>query len=273
MKMRLTLAACLFLGLVLPVRAEEPKPVTVPFELLKTKHMAIMVKINGKGPYRVIFDTGAPFTVISSKVAKEAGVLPKDAAQPVFALFGAMGQHPIQTLELGELKAEKVPAMVMDHPAVAALAKATVPLEGIVGFPFFARYRMTLDYQAKTLTFLPNTYEPEDILQSLTATLMARKKPTPKVLAPAALWGLTVAKDDKDEEEGVTVQTVLEGSPAAKAGLLAGDRLLTIDGRWTDSVMDCYTATGFVKPDRTVELAIRRKGVAKALRITPRAGL
>src|SRR5207245_1874658 len=62
------------LVIVLPLRADAPalekaadKPVTVPFELLKTGHMAIMVKINGKGPYKVIFDTGAPVSQINNK--------------------------------------------------------------------------------------------------------------------------------------------------------------------------------------------------------------
>lgn len=275
MKTRLLLVAGLLLTFVALVGADEPKAkaVTVPFELLKTKHMAVMVKINGKGPYRVIFDTGAPVTLLTQKVAKESGVLDKDAPQPLFALFGAMGQHPIKTLELGALKAEKVPAMVMDHPAVAALAKAYGPLEGIVGFPFFARYAMTLDYQAKTLTLTPNGYEPEDILQSLMATLTARKKPAPQVFAPPALWGFTIAKAEDDEEAGVAVEKVLAGSAAAVAGLQAGDRLLTLDGRWTDSVIDCYTAVNGVKAGTAVPLVVRRKGKERELSITPRAGL
>src|SRR5262245_25272590 len=83
------------------------KPVTVPIEVLKTKHLAISVKINGKGPYRMIFDTGAPVTLVSSKVGKESGMIGKDAKVPAFTLFGAMGQFPIQSLEVGTLKAEK----------------------------------------------------------------------------------------------------------------------------------------------------------------------
>ena len=78
--------------------APKPKPIVVPFELLDSKHLAVKIKINGKGPYRVIFDTGSPVTLLSNKVAKEAGVVPKDAMQPAFALFGAMGQFPIKTL-------------------------------------------------------------------------------------------------------------------------------------------------------------------------------
>src|SRR5579871_3652586 len=91
-------------------KAQKPveKPVTVPIEVLKTKHLAVNIKINGKGPYRMIFDTGAPVTLVSSKVAKESGMVGKDVKTPAFTLFGALGQFPIQSLEVGTLKAEKV---------------------------------------------------------------------------------------------------------------------------------------------------------------------
>lgn len=272
---RIFLASGLVLLLSIPVRGEDApvKPVKVPFELLASKHMAVSAKINGKGPYRLIFDTGAPITLLSNKAAKEAGVLPKDARPPLFAVFGAMGQFPIQTLEVEQLKAEKVNSIVMDHPAVATLSKALGPIEGIVGFPFFARYTMTIDYQAKELTFLPNGYEPADILESLTAALMTRQRPTTVVLSPPGRWGLTVVKEDKDEEAGVVVEDVRPGSAAAAAGLRPGDRLLTIDGRWTDSLVDCYQAAGAVTPGAAVPIAIRREGKEMRLNLTPRRGL
>ena len=47
-------------------RADQPKaqPATVPFEMLQkgklvSGHFTVQVKVNGKGPYRLIFDTGA----------------------------------------------------------------------------------------------------------------------------------------------------------------------------------------------------------------------
>ena len=70
---RLTLTAVLVLLATLPARADDAKPAVVPFELLKTKHITLDIKVNGKGPYRVIFDTGAPMTVLNNKLAKEAG--------------------------------------------------------------------------------------------------------------------------------------------------------------------------------------------------------
>jgi hypothetical protein len=237
----------------------DEKPIVVPFELLKSGHMAVQVKVNGKGPYRLIFDTGAPMNLISNKVAKEAGVIDPKGKRPGFSPFGAMGQMDVKTLEIGDVRAEKMQAVVIDHPTVGLLAEAVGPLEGIIGFPFFARHRVTVDYQKKELTFAPNGYQPSDIMQSLQKKIMeASQNKDPLMLAPAAVWGLVVDKDKGDEDAGVVVKEVLAGGPAAAAGIKPGDRLLTIDGRWTDTVGDTFLAATFVKPGRAVEVAVKR---------------
>jgi hypothetical protein len=258
-----------------PTREKDANPVRVPFELLKTGHMTIQIKVNGKGPYTVIFDTGAPVSLLNNKVAEEAGLL-KDAKKPLFSLFGSMGQTSIKSLEVGDLKAEGVNTIVMDHPTVEAISKALGPIEGIIGFPFFARYKMTINYKDKELTFVPNGYDPPDVMLAVTATIMGMmndKNPKAKVLAPAAQWGLVATKDEKDEDAGVAVKEVYADSAAAKAGLKAGDRLLTLDGRWTDSLRDLYEAAGYVKPGTAAKITILRDGKEKELTIKPAAGL
>ena len=69
---------------------------------------------------------------------------------------------------------------------------------------------------------------------------------------PVAMWGMRVEKPADDEKPGVTVAEVFAGGSAAKAGLKADDRVLTLDGRWTDSVADCYQAAEGVRPGQTV---------------------
>ena len=254
--------------------APEAMPAKVPFELLRTQHMTVMVKVNGKGPYRLIFDTGAPIMLLTNKVAREAGVITKKEKGTPIALFGTMGQFKIKTLEIGGLKAENLNTIVMDHPTVSAMAKAVGPIEGIVGFSFFARYRMTIDYQAKELTFVPTKFEPPDMLTKLMTMLMAPKdKVEKRVLAPAGQWGFSVGKEAGDERPGVNIVDVLAESPAARAGLKKGDRLLTLDGRWTDSVVDCYTAATHVPPGTTARVTVLRDGKDLALSVRVRAGL
>jgi hypothetical protein len=257
-------------------RADTPEvqPAKVPFDLLSTQHMTVMVKVNGKGPYRLVFDTGAPIILLTNKVAREAGVMPKNHKNPPFALFGTMGQFKIKSLELGGLKAENLSAIVMDHPTVSAMAKAVGPIEGIVGFSFFARYRMTIDYQAKEMTFVPTKFEPPDMLTKVMALVMGPKNQADKqIVAPAGQWGFRVGKDASDKEPGVLVKEVLAHSPAAQGGLHQGDRLLTLDGRWTDSIVDCYSAASHVQPGTAARLTILRDGKEMELNVTVQAGL
>ena len=71
----------------------------------------------------------------------------------------------------------------------------------------------------------------------------------------------------------MTIKTVMAGSAAEKAGLKTGDRLLTIDGRWTDSVGDTYQAASFVKPGKAVPVSVKRDGKEMKITVTPVNGL
>lgn len=254
----------------------DESPIVVPFELLKSRHMVVEVKVNGKGPYRLIFDTGAPTNLMNNKIAKASGVINAKTPKPSFGLMGTMGQQEIKTLEVGSAKLEKTTAVVIDHPTVAAISEAFGPIDGIIGFPFFARYKMTVDYQKKELTLIPNGYKPTDVMQSLTNKIMAASQASkdPAVVASAAVWGFSVAdKDSDDEAAGVTVKSVLKGSAAATAGLKEGDRVLTIDGRWTDTIGDTFTAASLVKPGREVVVVVKRDGKDVKLTVKPVKGV
>lgn len=258
-----------------PPKKDPPRKFVVPFELIKTQHMVVQVKVNGKGPYRLVFDTGAPDSLISNKVAKEADVFPKDFKKPAFALFGSMGQMKIKQLEIGDLKAENISTMVLDHPTVQAIAKFVGPIEGIIGFTFYARYKMTINYEKNEMTFEEGDYLPGNVMDTLMKKMLAPKsvREAPKILAPAGLLGIRVEKAKEDEEPGVTVKEVLPDTPAAAAGFKAGDRLLTLDGRWTDSVNDCYLAAGHLRVGTDVPAQVLRDGKKISLKLTLRAGL
>jgi hypothetical protein len=249
-------------------------PKKVKFDTLKTQHIVVEVKVNGKGPYRLIFDTGAPAMLIDNHVAKDAGVIDKNTKRPAFAPFGMMGTPmKMKTFELGDLKAEDVDAIVMEHPTVSAISQMFGPIHGIVGFPFFARYRTTVDYQAKEMSFVPNGFKPTDIFQSLMAKLTGNREEGPTILAPAGQWGFSADKGMGDDAAGLDVKEVLANSPAAKAGLKSGDRLLTLDSRWTDSLVDLFDAASAIKPGSTVPLKIKRGDKEIELKVTPKAGL
>lgn len=281
MRTKLLLAA-VALGFALPCSAQEPikpadKPTTVAFVLLPSRHMLLDVKVNGKGPYKLIFDTGAPINLLSTTLAKDAGLIKKKGGGGLGGLFGGMNQIDVDKLEVGGVTAEKLPSVVMDHPTVRAISDAFEDeygrIDGIVGFPFFGRYSTTVDYQKKELILKPTNFKPGDYMQDLTNNLMnADKQNKPKIVGAAGLWGFAVEKPKSDDAAGVVVKEVFADGPAAEAGLKAGDRILTLDGRWTDTVGDAYLAASLVKPGRSAALAVKRDGKEMTLKVTPTKG-
>jgi hypothetical protein len=183
-----------------------------------------------------------------------------------------MGEFKIQELDVNGVKAQNVPTMVMDHPTVTAMSSVLGPLEGIVGLSFFGRYRVTIDYQKRELTFVPTDFRPPDLMKKMTAMLMDPNRGKTQVVAPAGVWGFRADKDG-DDGPGVTVKEVFADGPAAKAGLKVGDRVLTLDDRWTDTVADLFTAASAVRPGTGAPLRVRRDDRELTFVVRPKAGL
>jgi len=77
-----------------PAHAQDSAGIVVPFDTIKSQHMVVEVIVNGKGPYTLIFDTGAPLTLIGPKLAMESKV---PLTGGLAALFGNFGQQKIAT--------------------------------------------------------------------------------------------------------------------------------------------------------------------------------
>lgn len=247
-----------------------PKPAVVKFEMLPSNHMVVQTKVNGKGPYRLVFDLGAPITLLGNKTAVDSGAVPKDA--PKSLLFAMRGEGKAETIEAGELTAKDLPVVVMDHPLLKALGDLhRKPLHGILGYTFFARYRTSIDYQKKEMTFTPVEFEVRDLMKDLPDRMMGRKVARTTVLAPRGLWGLKL--DEPSDGRGVRIESVGEGSPAEAAGLKSGDVVTSIDGRWTVSVPDVYAAAATVEPGRSVSVVVERDGEERTVTVTPREGI
>src|SRR3954469_23544044 len=80
--MRPLIAGIVLVLAAVPARADDLKPpaakaavaIQVPYSLTATQHVLVRVKLNGKGPYNFILDTGAPVLFIATKIAEKAGV-------------------------------------------------------------------------------------------------------------------------------------------------------------------------------------------------------
>jgi membrane-associated protease RseP (regulator of RpoE activity) len=258
---------------------QDRKPTTkgevavVPFEMLASNHMVVEAKLNGKGPYRFIFDLGAPVTLLSNKAADASGSIAKDAPKSFF--MGTRGEGKIKRIEMGALVADDLPVIVLDHPALKALSGfLSKPLDGIIGYTFWAHYKLTIDYQAKQMTFSPVDFEVRDLMKDLPNRMAGPKVAKSIVLAPKGLWGFSLGEPEGGlESPGVPVKAVLEGSPAALAGIKVGDILTTLDGRWTTSIHDVYAAAAGVESGKAVAVVVLRDGKEVTVLVTPKEGI
>ena len=66
----------------------------------------------------------------------------------------------------------------------------------------------------------------------------------------------------EDDNRGVYLSKVIEGAPAAEAGLLEGDRLVSIAGRQIESVFDVPGALFFTRADQFTVVEANREGTS-----------
>ena len=57
-----------------PAAKTEGKTYQVPYRLTDTHHIMVRVKINGKGPYNFIIDTGAPALYVAQDLCKKLDI-------------------------------------------------------------------------------------------------------------------------------------------------------------------------------------------------------
>jgi len=124
--------------------------VTVPFELLNN-HIYVEVKLDGKGPFRVLCDTGGA-NILTPEAARALGLKPQGALQGrgVGDKSEDVGLVKVATLEVGG-------AVLRDQLfavfPLAPLASAEgVAENGLIGYEVFKRFVVRVDYERRTLT-------------------------------------------------------------------------------------------------------------------------
>jgi serine protease Do len=70
------------------------------------------------------------------------------------------------------------------------------------------------------------------------------------------------------EEKGVTVRYVYPKSPAATAGIAAGDTLVSLDGKPIKGRLDLIEKIGALEPRTSVEIEVRRDDAVRTLKIS-----
>jgi len=130
----------------------ETSPGEVRFELASPNDAAIIVpvKINGRGPYKFVLDTGATFTCIDAKLVTE---LKLPEWRGTFGAVITPGEGNVRlvsvdSLEVGQAKATKLQACTID---LQQMQKQGLEVKGLVGLNLLKSYRMSIDFEKKVL--------------------------------------------------------------------------------------------------------------------------
>jgi membrane-associated protease RseP (regulator of RpoE activity) len=280
------LAALATLAALCPVTAATPQAdagrletYRVPYQLTETKHVLVRVKVNGKGPFNFIVDTGAPALFIGTEAAKKMGVKPDKNGWGTFENFEIEGG----------IKLKEVKGRIEDPFQLIGMNKMNLPgirYDGMMGYTVLAKYRIQYDFTRPYLVWTKLDWEPPfprglmemggkmpteiTAMSGLVqfAALIVGRRPDPEMIH-RGLLGVELA----EEGEGVVVKKTLPNSPAAEAGLKEGDRLTAVQGKPVADLKELHRLTAEHSAGHSLKLEIVRGGKTETFTLKAIKGL
>jgi serine protease Do len=263
----------------------------IPYRLTDTNHFLVRARINGKGPFNFLVDSGAPALFISTETAKKIGLKP--APDDFWT--------PIDQLDLeGGSRLTGLKARVEDPFQLVGMNALGLPgasIDGILGFTILARFRLEIDLTKDRMTWTRLDHDPRD-------PPVPPHKPGEKAEAPAGVQAMSVlgplakglaflmGKQPEEQRQPrgclglewseqmasgrkqVLVQGILEGLPAARGGVRAGDQIVAINDRVIKGLKEARAALSEIHSGDPVPLVVRRGSGndARDLKLTITAG-
>jgi membrane-associated protease RseP (regulator of RpoE activity) len=137
------------------------KETTFPFQLVNN-HIYADVKVNGKGPYTFIFDTGG-LNIVTPPLAKQLGLAVEGDMDGRGSGDGTMkaGFTKVSRVDLGNATITDQRFMTMPLDSMANIEG--IPMPGMIGFETFRRFVTRVDYGNKTITLIdPKNFDAKD---------------------------------------------------------------------------------------------------------------
>lgn len=252
----------------------------VPYRLSDVKHVVVRAKINGKGPFNFVVDTGAPAVYFGNEIAKKLGIEPKEAGF----------WETFDTVEIeGGIKLNKLKARVEEPFQLVGMNKinaAGIKYHGVLGYTVLSQYQIEYDFTEPHLKFTKLNWTPPApvALGSLSegatknmksmiglsslATAFVPKKSDP-ILVYRGIVGIEVA----EQERTLVITKVIENTPAKLAGLQVRDKLVRVNGKTTESLatLQKVMSTVGVEQEITIELE-RADGEKKTVKLVTARG-
>lgn len=163
MKRRATLALALAGSLATPFIPASTGPVPVagaepafatPTTLDRIGRILVPVTINGLGPFKMLVDTGANRTTITTDVAKRLGL--DYAAAPTVVLNGVTGSASVPAVEVERMRAGDLVLDDLQVPVV--LPHLIAGADGILGVAGLRDQRLVVDFKRDFVTISRSRY-------------------------------------------------------------------------------------------------------------------
>jgi predicted aspartyl protease len=130
------------------IEAPEPRFVS-PTQRDKIGRIWAPVMIDGKGPFRLVLDTGASRSSITAEVADRLGI-PPDQSRPVL-LRGVTGSVAVPTIRVD---AFAVGDVILTPVTLPIIADALGGAEGVLGTEGFGDKRIFIDFKRDVITIV-----------------------------------------------------------------------------------------------------------------------
>ena len=259
----------------------------IPYKRTLTNHYLVRVRINGKGPFNFLVDTGAPALFIGTNAARKIGL---EANAEDF--WTSVEQFDIEGgARLQGLKARVEDPFQLEGMNALGLPGATI--DGILGFTVLARFKMEFDPRSDRMTWTRLDYEPKEPfvprdpanrqapaeVQAMNllgpamklAAVFLGKQPE-DTLEPQGLLGLVLGESENPNEPRIEIVRVWPGSGAEKAGLQAGDRLVSIGQRTANSLQTVHEAMAQTKVGDEISLVVKRGPETRTFQVKAGSG-
>ncbi|HET6438691.1 MAG TPA: aspartyl protease family protein [Anaeromyxobacter sp.] len=136
----------------------EKRETTVPAYGLRAGVPCVDVKLNGKGPFRLVLDTGG-MNVVTPALARLLGLEPEGR----FAVAGVgeatedVAVAKVRLVEVGEAFVQNQIFLV--YPLDRLAFATSVPVQGMLGYELFQRFGVRIDYAGPAVTlYAPDAF-------------------------------------------------------------------------------------------------------------------
>lgn len=132
----------------------------IDFKIVRSLIVLECVKVNGKGPYTFLLDSGASETIVMPDAARDLGL--KGQMVPSETV-GQVEKVKLDVLSVGEAQVRGLDICVYDPPQARPLKAANGgKLDGLLGRSFFDKFLLTVDYRSKQIKLQPIDSKPEN---------------------------------------------------------------------------------------------------------------